>query len=68
MAGAMLCSSLSPLSAPPQTCKGGTLSSTEFNSTPFIASVMQEYFLKLVRAVLRGVWAWLACHGHASRC
>lgn len=31
-----------------QTCKDGTLSSTEFNSTPFIASVMQEYFLKLV--------------------
>ncbi|GAB4816726.1 hypothetical protein N2152v2_003772 [Parachlorella kessleri] len=31
-----------------ETCKDGTLSSTEFNSTPFIASVMQEYFLKLV--------------------
>lgn len=38
-----------------QTCKDGTLSATEFNSTPFIASVMQEYFLKLVCLLYVGV-------------
>lgn len=31
-----------------ETCKDGTLSPTEFQSTPFVASIMQEYFIKLV--------------------